>query len=130
MKKNSVASELISLKISTNRISWGEMGAKEKFSQKLDILFLIGERELHSPKDIMRELVMAKSNVALICNGLCSSGYIVKRNSGKNKKEIGYYITKVGTQYLNNRLEEIENMLGDIPVDALKKVNDKLWGVN
>jgi len=130
MKKNNVAKELISLKINANRISWGETGAKGKFSQKLDILFLIGECEMHSPRNIMRELVMAKSNVALICNSLCASGYLVKRNAGTNKKEIGYYITKSGSQYLSSRLEDIEKMLGNISADTLEKVNEKLWGVN
>lgn len=125
MKKLDFANELIKLKITTNRLSWGK-DEKSLFSLKYELLFLVGIKECHTPKELIFELCLAKSNIALLCNALCKDGLIIKKKSTTNKKQIEYFITPQGTKMLEEKLKQIDKFSGGLDIKTLRDINKKL----
>lgn len=129
MEKYKFSNEIVSLKISANRLCWGREKSC-KFTLKDDILFLVGERNLHYPKELIFELCVAKSNIALLCTSLCKENLLVKRKDVRNKKEIGYYITDKGEKVLEQKLLEIEKLKPEMcKLEDIYAVNKKLEGI-
>lgn len=108
MDKTRFSESIVELKILTNRISWG--ADKTLFSLKYEVLFLVGKKEVHTPKELIYELCLAKSNIASMCNSLCKEGFLVKKRDKVNKKQIEYFITNEGKEFLAKKMNQIEKL--------------------
>lgn len=79
---------------------------KSTISLKTKILFLIAEE--CSPREIVSELMIAKTNLALITKDMANEGLIEKSKTSLDRREVSYSITPKGHDYLNERLRLIE----------------------
>ncbi len=79
---------------------------KSTISLKTKILFLIAEG--CSPREIVNELMIAKTNLALITKDMANEGLIEKNKTSLDRREVSYSITEKGQDYLNERLRLIE----------------------
>ena len=86
-----------------------------------------------SPKLLIKELVLAKSNLALIASDMISQGLIEKGKDEHNKKEIFYTITEKGNEMLTEKMKSIENLeiedVGEACI-LLEKLNNLLQKIH
>lgn len=104
-----LAQKLIQLRLATRRVCMCEGKDKNKkstISLKTKILFLIAEE--CSPREIVSELMIAKTNLALITKDMANEGLIEKSKTSLDRREVSYSITPKGHDYLNERLRLIE----------------------
>ena len=95
--------ELIKEKILINR-KVEELGG---FSQEMQILFLVNDGYC-TPKSIIEQLGILKTNLSIICKKLINSGYLIKQYSIENKKLVSYSLSVKGKHKLENIIKEME----------------------
>lgn len=110
MNKNSgtkgFANSLIELKLASNRLVEGKVGL---FSVKFQVLYIIASNEMTSPSELIFQLNMAKSNLALIAKKMISEGLITSVKVEGNKKQIYYKITEKGRAQLDEKIKMIDS---------------------
>ena len=129
--ENRFAQSIVELKLASDRIAEGKGVGAGVFTVKFQLLYLIAVFGQATPSELIYELNMAKSNLALIAKKMISEGLIIQTKEPGNKKQIYYKITEKGLKELNLKMESIENAyntdkqllrhLGDV-VDVLKKL--------
>lgn len=127
--KEQFAKDLIYTKILTDRLSEGKAENAGLFTVKFQILYLVEKYGKTSPKILIKELVLAKSNLALIASEMIHNGLIEKGKDEHNKKEIYYTITPKGKQVLAEKMKAVENLEMEDVGEAcilLEKVNHVL----
>lgn len=112
---NNVSEQLLSTIINLEYLLEGTSG--EKFDIKHKLLLLISKTEKATPNYLIELLHMARSNLAICCNGLVKQGLISKHKEPNNKKEIFYLITEKGKNELTTKLNKTE--------EAFKKMRTK-----
>ena len=98
---------------------------------KYQLLYLVASLGKTTPAELIYELNMAKSNLALLAKKMISEGLIEQTKEPGNKKQIYYQITKNGLKELNTKMKAIDNMFSSDKemlknlaetVDSLKKL--------
>ncbi|MBR2909171.1 MAG: MarR family transcriptional regulator [Clostridia bacterium] len=110
MTRNSFAKSIIELKLLSNRIAEGKGTGAGVFTVKYQILFIISSNGKTSPQELIFELNMAKSNLALIAKKMISEGLIERIKEKENKKQIYYVITEKGQKELSVKMNAIDNL--------------------
>lgn len=106
--ENTFAENIIEMKIIADRLVQGIGKNAGIFSVKYQILFLVDKKGVNSPKCLINELGIAKSNLALACNALVKEGFLKKTSDEINKKKIFYEVTDEGRKELYKKNEPIE----------------------
>lgn len=127
-----LADYIVRLRIATRAATLCESSVNGKsmnsITLKTKILYLLKESSL-TPSDIMSILHLAKTNLAILANSMIKDGLMIKTHSAADKREIAYNITEKGIEYLNERLDVIENSASNIDEDyddACAKLADAL----
>lgn len=107
---SSFAKSIIELKLASDRIAEGKGKGAGVFTVRYQILYLIASKDKISPQELIYELKMAKSNLALITKKMIKDGVISSFKEDGNRKQIYYSITDQGKKELQTKMEAINNM--------------------
>ena len=131
---NSFAEDVVVLKLLADRLCEGKNKCNGLFLVSYQILFVLSEEEFVSPKKLVEDLGIAKSNLALIAKSMQNKGLLSVSKDEKNRKEIYYSITSKGKEMLANKVAQIDNQVSpqlkeqkallDKAINVLKLVKD------
>lgn len=107
---SSFAKSIIELKLASDRIAEGKGKGAGVFTVRYQILYLIASNDRISPQELIYELKMAKSNLALITKKMIKDGVISSFKEEGNRKQIYYSITDQGKKELQTKMDAINNM--------------------
>ena len=107
---SSFAKSIIELKLASDRIAEGKGKGAGVFTVRYQILYLIASNDKISPQELIYELKMAKSNLALITKKMIKDGVISSFKAEGNRKQIYYSITDQGKKELQTKMDAINNM--------------------
>lgn len=108
--ENSFAKSIVELKLASDRLAEGKGAGAGGFTVKYQLLYLIASFGKTSPQELIYELNMAKSNLALMAKKMIDEGLIVSFKDGDNRKQIYYSITDKGLKELTQKMQAIDNM--------------------
>ncbi|MBQ8425756.1 MAG: transcriptional regulator [Clostridia bacterium] len=108
-ESNLFSKNIIELKLIADRMAEGK-GCENGilFTNMHQILFILNRKEIVTPKEIIAELNIAKSNLAILAKKMISDGLIESHKDNSNKREIFYNITELGKETLQKRLDAID----------------------
>ncbi|MBR2391870.1 MAG: winged helix-turn-helix transcriptional regulator [Clostridia bacterium] len=134
-EKNLFSRYIVELKLISDRIAEGKGEKAGIFSNTYQILYILNRKEKVTPKELIAELNMAKSNLAILAKKMMKDGLIESHKDKSNKREIYYNITENGKEMLQEKLDNIDTVCeGDTKkvtniiikaVDELKKLENK-----
>lgn len=134
-ERNLFSKNIIELKLISDRIAEGKGEDAGIFSNTYQILYILSRKESVTPKEIISELNIAKSNLAILAKKLIKDGLLSSHKDKNNKREIFYMITDLGSQMLQEKLDNIDTLCdGDSKkvvsaitraVEELKKLENK-----
>ncbi len=104
----SFAENVIRLKLLSDRLCEGKNKKNGLFLVTYQILFVLSEQDRVSPKQLVYELGLAKSNLAIIAKKMIKEGLILQNKDLANRKEIYYCITKKGKDMIIEKVSQIE----------------------
>lgn len=107
---SSFAKNIIELKLVSDRIAEGKGKGAGVFTVRYQILYLIASNDKISPQELIYELKMAKSNLALITKKMIKDGVISSFKEEGNRKQIYYSITEQGKKEHQTKMDAINNM--------------------
>lgn len=110
MNKIKLASKLIRLRIATRRSCNCESGDKKLISLKTKMLFLLDSFGEMMPREIISRLMISKPNLTVLGNSLESEDLAARRIMA-DKRNIAYYITPKGKEFINDKLMQIAQIL-------------------
>ena len=94
-------------KLISDRIAEGKGEDSGIFSNMFQVLYLLDKREIVTPKELISELNIAKSNLAILAKKMIRDGQIESHKDEINKREIYYNITPLGREQLKDKLDSI-----------------------
>lgn len=121
--ENSFAKSIIELKLLSDRIAEGKGSGAGVFTVKYQMLYLINENGLTSPQELIHDLNMAKSNLALLAKKMINEGLIIRQKEVGNRKQIYYVITEKGKKELSVKMKAIENVFSSDSKEMLKHLS-------
>ena len=134
-EKNLFSRNIVELKLISDRIAEGKGEKAGIFSNTYQILYILNRKEKVTPKELIAELNMAKSNLAILAKKMMKDGLIESHKDKSNKREIYYNITEAGSEMLQDKLDNIDTVCeGDTKrvtniiikaVEELKKLENK-----
>lgn len=108
--ESSFSKSIVELKLAANRIAEGKGFGAGGFTMKYQLLYLIASFGKTSPQELIYELNMAKSNLALMAKKMINEGLIVSEKEEGNRKQIYYTITDKGRAALKTKMQAIDNV--------------------
>ena len=123
IKNCGFASSVVELKLLTDRLVSGRGDGSGIFTVKYQMLYLIDSTGKTSPQELIFELNMAKSNLALIAKKMIAEGLIESTKEKSNKKQIYYVITEKGKKELSIRMKSIENICSNESKEMLNHLS-------
>ena len=134
-ENNLFSRNIVELKLISDRIAEGKGEKAGIFSNTYQILYILDRKERVTPKELIAELNMAKSNLAILAKKMIKDGLIESHKDKSNKREIFYNITEIGKEMLQEKLDNIDTVCeGDTKkvinlitraLDELKKLENK-----
>ena len=134
-EKNLFSKNIVELKLISDRIAEGKGEKAGIFSNQYQILYILSRKEVVTPKEIIAELNIAKSNLAILAKKMIKDGQMESHKDKLNKREIYYTITETGKNMLQDKLDNIDTVcdvdtkrvIGVIvkAVEELKKLESK-----
>lgn len=134
-ESNLFSKNIVELKLISDRIAEGKGETAGIFSNTYQILYILSRKEKVTPKELISELNIAKSNLAILAKKMISDGIIESHKDKQNKREIFYNITDAGQEMLQEKLDNIDTVCeGDTKkvtniiiraVEELKKLENK-----
>lgn len=109
-ENNLLSKNIIELKIIADRLAEGDSDGTSIFTNMHQVLYILSRKETVSPREIISELNIAKSNLAILAKKMIDDGLIESHKDKNNKREIYYNITELGTEVLNERLTTIDDI--------------------
>ena len=91
-ESNLFSRNIVELKLISDRIAEGKGEKAGIFSNTYQILYILDRKEKVTPKELIAELNMAKSNLAILAKKMISDGLIESHKDKSNKREIYYNI--------------------------------------
>ena len=126
---DSFAKSIIELKLATERIIEGRGQGAGVFTVKYQILYIIASNGKTSPQELITELKMAKSNLAIIAKTMVKDGLITQYKETGNKKQIYYGITMKGQEELKTKMDAINNMQSSANKEIIARLNKTVEGL-
>ena len=114
-----IADKIIELRIATRRAAMCENSGgsnKNTLSLKSKFLFCLRDKK-QSPYELMNSLQMGKTNLAILAKSMLGEGLIEKLAGGTDRRHIEFRITEAGREYLQKRLDTIEQAFKNILTD-------------
>lgn len=109
-ESNLFSKNIIELKLISDRMAEGkDCDSGILFTNMHQILFILNRKDTVTPKEIIAELNIAKSNLAILARKMINEGLIESHKDKSNKREIFYNITDAGRVTLEKRLSEIDD---------------------
>ena len=134
-ERNIFSKGIIELKLISDRIAEGKGESAGIFSNTYQILYILTRKEKVTPKELIAELNMAKSNLAILAKKMIKDGLMESHKEKSNKREIFYNITEDGKAMLQEKLDNVDTVCeGDTKkvinivyraVEELKKLENK-----
>lgn len=134
-ESNLFSRNIVELKLISDRIAEGKGEKAGIFSNTYQILYILDRKEKVTPKELIVELNMAKSNLAILAKKMIGDGLIESHKDKSNKREIYYTLTDIGREMLQEKLDNIDTVCeGDTKkvinlitkaVEELKKLENK-----
>lgn len=134
-ESNLFSRNIVELKLISDRIAEGKGEGAGIFSNTYQILYILDRKEKVTPKELIAELNIAKSNLAILAKKMIKDGQIESHKDKQNKREIFYNITEMGREMLQQKLDNIDTVCeGDTKkvtniiiraVEELKKLENK-----
>lgn len=134
-EKNLFSKNIVELKLISDRIAEGKGEQAGIFSNQYQILYILSRKEVVTPREIIAELNIAKSNLAILAKKMIKDGQMESHKDKLNKREIYYTITAVGKDMLQAKLDNIDTVCDGDPkrvigvitkaVEELKKLESK-----
>ncbi len=115
---NLFSKSVVELKLIADRIAEGKGEEAGIFSNMHQILYILDKKETVTPRELIMELNIAKSNLAILAKKMIKDGYIESHKDKINKREIFYNITDLGREILQKKLDNIDT----VPDGDTKKV--------
>ncbi len=110
LEDNSFAKSIVELKLASDRLVEGRGVGAGLFTVKYQLLYLIASFGEATPAELIYELNMAKSNLALIAKKMIAEGLIIQTKEPGNKKQIYYRVTDKGLAELKTKMKAIDNV--------------------
>ncbi len=107
---NLFSKSIVELKLISDRIAEGKGEEAGIFSNTHQILFLLSKKETVTPKELIQELNIAKSNLAILAKKMINDGLIESHKETNNKREIYYNIADAGREMLQQKLDNIDTI--------------------
>ncbi len=107
-ENNLFSKNIIELKLISDRIAEGKGEEAAIFSNMYQVLYILDKREIVTPKELIAELNIAKSNLAILAKKMIRDGQIESHKDPVNKREIYYNITPLGHEQLKSKLDSID----------------------
>lgn len=134
-ERNLFSKGIVELKLISDRIAEGKGETAGIFSNTYQILYILTRKEKVTPKELIAELNMAKSNLAILAKKMIKDGLMESHKEKSNKREIFYNITEDGKAMLQEKLDNVDTVCeGDTKkvinivyraVEELKKLENK-----
>lgn len=134
-ENNVFSRNIVELKLISDRIAEGKGEKAGIFSNTYQILYILDRKEKVTPKELIAELNIAKSNLAILAKKMINDGLIESHKDKLNKREIFYNITEDGKTMLQDKLDNIDTVCeGDTKkviniisraVEELRKLENK-----
>lgn len=134
-ERNLFSKGIIELKLISDRIAEGKGESAGIFSNSYQILYILTRKDRVTPKELIAELNMAKSNLAILAKKMIKDGLMESHKDKSNKREIFYNITEEGKAMLQEKLDNVDTVCeGDTKkvinviyraVEELKKLENK-----
>ncbi len=134
-ERNLFSKGIIELKLISDRIAEGKGESAGIFSNSYQILYILTRKDRVTPKELIAELNMAKSNLAILAKKMIKDGLMESHKDKSNKREIFYNITEEGKNMLQEKLDNVDTVCeGDTKkviniiyraVEELKKLENK-----
>ena len=134
-ESNLFSRNIVELKLISDRIAEGKGDKAGIFSNTYQILYILDRKDKVTPKELIAELNMAKSNLAILAKKMISDKLIESHKDKSNKREIFYTLTETGREMLQEKLDNIDTVCeGDTKkvinlitraVEELKKLENK-----
>ena len=132
---NIFSKSIVEIKLIADRIAEGKGEDAGIFSNMHQILYILDRKDTVTPRELIQELNIAKSNLAILAKKMIKDGQIESHKDKINKREIYYNITPLGKEILQKKLDNIDTVCeGDTKkvtgiliraVDELKKLEEK-----
>jgi len=119
-ERNLFSKGIIELKLISDRIAEGKGEEAGIFSNTYQILYILTRKERVTPKELICELNMAKSNLAILAKKMIKDSLIESHKDKSNKREIFYNITETGRVMLQEKLDNIDTVC---EADSKKVIN-------
>ncbi len=134
-ERNLFSKGIVELKLISDRIAEGKGESAGIFSNTYQILYILTRKDRVTPKELIAELNMAKSNLAILAKKMIKDGLMESHKEKSNKREIFYNITEDGKAMLQEKLDNVDTVCeGDTKkvinivyraVEELKKLENK-----
>lgn len=134
-ERNLFSKGIVELKLISDRIAEGKGESAGIFSNTYQILYILTRKDRVTPKELIAELNMAKSNLAILAKKMIKDGLMESHKDKSNKREIFYNITEDGKAMLQEKLDNVDTVCeGDTKkvtniiyraVEELKKLENK-----
>ena len=105
---NLFSRNIVELKLITDRIAEGKGDDAGIFSNTFQVLYLLDKRDNVTPKELINELNIAKSNLAILAKKMIEDGQMESHKDQDNRREIYYNITPYGRELLLGKHNQIE----------------------
>ena len=109
-ERNIFSKGIIELKLISDRIAEGKGESAGIFSNTYQILYILTRKEKVTPKELIAELNMAKSNLAILAKKMIKDGLMESHKEKSNKREIFYNITEDGKAMLQEKLDNVDTV--------------------
>lgn len=131
MKYPKLNKQFINLRILLEQICESddkETGVKDsQLTMRMKVLFTISSVKNCPPAQIIEQLCIAKSNLAILCKGLLDEGLITSEKTESDKRNIYYNLTKKGEEELNHYFDALEKKTtGKLSGKDLKIIEKKV----
>ena len=87
-ESNLFSRNIVELKLISDRIAEGKGETAGIFSNTYQILYILDRKETVTPKELIAELNIAKSNLAILAKKMIKDGQIESHKDKYNKREI------------------------------------------
>lgn len=134
-ESNLFSKSIVEIKLIADRIAEGKGEEAGIFSNMHQILYILERKETVTPRELIQELNIAKSNLAILAKKMIKDGQIESHKDKINKREIYYNITPLGKEILQKKLDNIDTVCdGDTKkvtnilvraIEELRKIENK-----
>ena len=122
-ESNLFSTSIIELKLITDRIAEGIGEDAGIFTNMHQILYILSRNDVVTPREIISEMNIAKSNLAILAKKMILDGLIESHKDKVNKREIYYNITNKGREVLKGKMDLIDAYYGSNSKSLLKSLS-------